>query len=73
MQCRRTGEQRDELAAFQSITSSARASSVGGTLEAKRLSGLEIDDKLEATRPLDWQILRPRTIEYLPTSAPACT
>src|SRR5262249_1483098 len=29
--CRRAAEHRDELAAFHSITSSARASSVGGT------------------------------------------
>jgi hypothetical protein len=30
-QCRRATEQRDELASLHSITSSARASSVGGT------------------------------------------
>ena len=33
-----------------SITSSARASSVGGTVEAKRLGGLEVDDELEFGR-----------------------
>ena len=42
--CRRTAEQRDELApSYHSITSSARASSVGGTVEAERLGGLEVD------------------------------
>ena len=33
-----------------SITSSAMASSVGGTVEAERLGGLEIDDELELGR-----------------------
>ena len=33
---RRAAEQRDELAAVHSITSSARASSVGGIVEAER-------------------------------------
>ena len=33
-----------------SITSSARASRVGGTVEAERLRGLQIDDQLELGR-----------------------
>ena len=40
---RRAAEQRDELAALHSITSSARASRDGGTFEAERLGGLEVD------------------------------
>ena len=39
-----------------SITSSARASNVGGTVEAERLRGLEVDDKLELGRLQKWQI-----------------
>ena len=38
-----------------SITSSARASSVGGTVEAERLGGLQVDDQLEFGRLLDRQ------------------
>ena len=46
-QRRRAAEQRDELAPTDhSITSSARASSVGGTVEAESLGGLEVDDQL---------------------------
>ena len=40
---RRAAEQRDELAPLHSITSSARGSSIGGTVEAERLCGLEVD------------------------------
>ena len=36
--------QRNKIAAY-SITSSARASSEGGTVEAERLGGLEVDDE----------------------------
>ena len=39
-----------------SITSSARASSVGGTVEAERLGGLEVDDQLELGGLLDRQV-----------------
>ena len=46
----RTTEQRDELAPLHSITSSARASSVGGS-EAEHLGRLEIDDQLELACP----------------------
>ena len=41
-----------------SITSSARASSVGGHVEAEHLGGLEVDHQLEFGRLLDWQIGR---------------
>ena len=44
---RRTAEQRDELAAFHSITSSARANSIGGMSSPSALAVLEIDDQLE--------------------------
>ena len=47
---RRAAEQRDELAPLHSITSSARASSVGGHVEPERLGGLEVDDELELGR-----------------------
>ena len=40
-------EQRDKLASLHSITSSARASNVGGTVEAQQPRRLEIDDQLE--------------------------
>src|SRR5262249_61044350 len=39
---RRTAEQRKEGAAFHSITSSARASSVGGTSRPSALAGLRL-------------------------------
>src|SRR5262245_7023186 len=39
---RRAAEERDELAAFHSITSSARASSVGGTLRLSALATLRL-------------------------------
>ena len=53
---RRAAEQRDELAASHSITSSARASRVGGDIEAERLRGLEVDHELEFRRLQDRQI-----------------
>ena len=57
---RRAAEQRDELAPpdrrAHSITSSARASSVGGTVEPERLGGLEVDDERELGRLLDRQV-----------------
>ena len=39
-----------------SITSSARASSIGGTVEAERLGGLEVDHQLELGRLLHRQV-----------------
>ena len=39
-----------------SITSSARASSVGGTVEAEHPGGLEVDDQLELGRLHDRQV-----------------
>ena len=39
-----------------SITSSARASNCGGTVEAKCLGGFQIDDQFELGRLLDRQI-----------------
>ena len=46
-----------------SITSSARASSVGGTVEAERLGGLEVDDQLELGRLLHRQVGRLLALE----------
>ena len=46
-----------------SITSSARASSVGGTFEAERPGGLEVDDQLELGRLHDRQVRRLFTLE----------
>ena len=46
-----------------SITSSARASSVGGTVETERFGGLEVDDQLELRRLLDRQVGRLGTFE----------
>ena len=57
---RRAAEQRDELAPSHSITSSARARSVGGIVEAERLGGREIDHELEFCRLLDRKIGRLR-------------
>ena len=48
-----------------SITSSARASSVGGTVEAESLGGLEIDHQLELGRLQNWKVRRLCTFEYL--------
>ena len=45
-----------DITPFHSITSSARASSVGGIVEAERLGGLEIDDEIEFGRLLDRDI-----------------
>ena len=39
-----------------SITSSARASSVGGIVEAERLGGFQIDHQLVLGRGLHWQV-----------------
>ena len=60
---RRAAEQRDELAPLHSITSSARASSVGGTVEAERLGGLEVDHQLVLGRRLHRQIGRLLALE----------
>ena len=46
-----------------SITSSARASSVGGTVEAERLGGLEVDDQFEFGRRLHRQVGRLLALE----------
>ena len=46
-----------------SITSSARASSDGGTVEAERLGGLEVDDQLELGRLPHRQIGRLLALE----------
>ena len=53
---RRAAEQRDNLAAVHSITSSARASNCGGTGDAKHFCSLEVDDQLEFGRLLHRQI-----------------
>ena len=44
------------LSLLHSITSSARASSVGGMVEAERLGGLEVDDQLDLGGLLDRQV-----------------
>ena len=61
---RRAAEQRDELAApHHSITSSARASSVGGTVEAERLGGPEVDHQFELRGAVDRQVRGLGTLE----------
>ena len=40
-------EQRDELAALHSITSSATAKTAGGIVETERFGGLQVDHQLE--------------------------
>ena len=56
---RRAAEQRDELSAFHSITSSARASSDGGTFDPERaFAVLEVDDQFELCRLLNWDFCR---------------
>ena len=54
---------RDELAPPHSITSSARASSVGGTSRPSILAVLAIDDQLELGRLHDRQVRRLRALE----------
>ena len=60
---RRAAKHRDELAPPHSITSSARASTVGGTVEAERLGGLEIDHQLVLGRRLHRQVGRLLALE----------
>ena len=48
-----------------SITSSARASSVGGTVEAERLGGVQVDDEIELGRLLDRDVGRLRPAQNL--------
>ena len=60
---RRAAEQRNELAPLHSITSSARASSVGGTSRPSILGGLDVDDQLELGRLHDRQVSRLLTLE----------
>ena len=60
--------------AVYSITSSARASSVGGMVRPERLGGLQIDDEIEFGRLLDRKIdrLRPRRILSTSSAARRC-
>ena len=51
-------EQRDELAAVHSMTSSARASSVRRDGKAERLRGFEVDEQIEFRRQHDRQVTR---------------
>ena len=60
---RRAAEQRDELAALHSITSSARASSGRRHVEAERLGGLEVDHQLVLGRRLHRQVGRLLALE----------
>ena len=59
---RRTAEQRDELAPLHSITSSATASSVGGTVRPSIERRLRVDDQLELARLHDRQVGRLRAL-----------
>ena len=52
----RAAEQRDELAPPHSITSSARASSVGGTSRPSALAVVKINDEIEFGRLLDREV-----------------
>ena len=63
-QRRRAAEQRDELAALHSITSSARPSSGSGMVEAERLGGLEVDDHLNFGGLLHRQVGGLLALEY---------
>ena len=61
--CCRATQQRDELAAFHSITSSARASSVGGTSKPSAFAVLRLIAKLVLGRRLHRQVSRLLTLE----------
>src|SRR5262249_17830189 len=54
----RAAEQRDELAPLHSITSSARASSIGGASRPSAFAALVTDDKFKLCRLLNRPILR---------------
>src|SRR5258708_39326274 len=56
-------EQRDELAPFHSITSSARASSMGGTSRPSALAVLRLMTNFEFGRLHDRQFRRPHPFE----------
>ena len=60
---RRAAEQRDELAALHSITSSATASSDRRHGEAEHPGGLGVDDQLELARLHDRQVRRLGALE----------
>ena len=60
---RRAAEQRDELAPLHSITSSARASSVGGTSRPSALAVLRLIDQLVLGRRLHRQVGRLLALE----------
>ena len=60
---RRAAEQCDELPPLHSITSSARASSVGRDVDPKRLCGLEVDDQVEFRGLNDRQVGRLLALE----------
>jgi len=63
---RRPAEQRYELAPpHHSITSSARASSAGGTFDSERPGCLQVDEKLEFGRLQHWQVGGLRALEDL--------
>src|SRR5262249_6523244 len=63
---RRTAEQRDELAALHSITSSARASSEGGTVRPSILAVSALMTKLEVARLRHRQLRGSRALEDAP-------
>src|SRR5215211_5340798 len=60
-----TAENGNELASSHSITSSARASSIGGTSRPEGLGRFEVEDKLELGRLLNWKIGWLGALKYL--------
>ena len=58
-----------------SITSSARARSIGRHIEAKRLGGPQVDDKFKSGRAVDRYVCRSRAVENTTDAAsgpPVC-
>jgi hypothetical protein len=56
--CANSGCEQSQQGSPYSITSSARASSVGRNREAERFGGLEIDQKLDVSRKFHRQVAR---------------
>ena len=60
---RRVNNSRAANKFHHSITSSARAKSIGGIVNAERLSGLEIDHQFYLGALLDWEVSRLGALE----------